>query len=60
MLIVGYRRFGTVCRSFLQGTAGLFKDGNDRLYRNVDTNYDLTLYEVPAERESQLHSGERL
>ena len=47
-------------RSHLQGTAGLFENGTDRLSRNVDTNYDPTLYEVPAERNPQPHRGERL
>jgi len=40
VVVIYYRRFVTICRSYLQGILG-FEYGTDRLSRNVDNKLPL-------------------
>jgi hypothetical protein len=65
-LVVNYRHFGTKYRSQLQGSSspktGLLDldDVKDMLSRNVVTDYQSTLRDIPEEQRSHLHSGRSL
>ena len=54
--ISGYRRFGPIHQSPLQGSSLNREDRTDRLFRNVD-KYRSTIRNIPEERRSHLCCG---